>query len=82
MPSTFAGIFDRNGVKAGNALMAGDSMRSDVLPALEAGAWAAYIPQPLAWSHEQRPAPADHPRFIELPSLAALVNWLDRAEAA
>jgi putative hydrolase of the HAD superfamily len=25
--------------------------------ALEAGAWAAYIPQPLAWSHEQRPAP-------------------------
>ena len=62
--------------------MAGDSMRSDYFPALEAGAWAAYIPQPLAWSHEQRPAPTDHPRFIELPSLAALVNWLDRAEAA
>ena len=81
-PSTFAGIFDRHGVEPANALMAGDSMRSDVIPALEAGAWAAYIPQPLAWSHEQRPAPADNPRFIELPSLAALVNWLDRAEAA
>jgi hypothetical protein len=26
--------------------------------------------------------PSDHPRFVELPSLAALVNWLDRAEAA
>jgi putative hydrolase of the HAD superfamily len=66
-----------------NALMAGDSMRSDVLPALEAGAWAAYIPQPLAWSHEQRPAPTDNPRFRELPSLAALVNWIDHiAEAA
>ncbi|HEU0310309.1 MAG TPA: HAD family hydrolase, partial [Sphingomicrobium sp.] len=81
-PRTFSRIFDRFGVEAGNALMAGDSMRSDVIPALEAGAWAAYIPQPLAWSHEKRPAPADHPRFIELPSLAALVNWLDRAEAA
>jgi putative hydrolase of the HAD superfamily len=81
-PSTFAAIFRRYEAEAANALMAGDSMRSDVLPALEAGAWAAYIPQPLAWSHEQRPAPADHPRFIELPSLAALVNWLDRAEAA
>ncbi len=46
------------------------------------GAWAAYIPQPLGWSHEQRPAPSDDPRFVELPSLAALVNWLDRAEAA
>jgi putative hydrolase of the HAD superfamily len=81
-PETFAGIFQRYGAEPANALMAGDSMRSDVLPALEAGAWAAYIPQPLGWSHEQRPAPSDHPRFIELPSLAALVNWLDRAEAA
>ena len=76
-PETFAGIFDRYGVGPDRALMAGDSMRSDVIPALEAGAWAAYIPQPLAWSHEQRPAPSDHPRFVELPSLAALVHWLD-----
>lgn len=81
-PATFAGIFHRYGAEPGRALMAGDSMRSDILPALEAGAWAAYIPQPLGWSHEQRPAPDDHPRFVELPSLAALVNWLDRAEAA
>ena len=81
-PETFSGIFERNGVEPVHSLMAGDSMRSDIIPALEAGAWAAYIPQPLGWSHEQRPAPSDNPRFIELPSLAALVNWLDRAEAA
>ena len=81
-PSTFAAIFKRYEAKPASSLMAGDSMRSDILPALEAGAWAAYIPQPLGWSHEQRPAPSDHSRFIELPSLAALVNWLDRAEAA
>jgi putative hydrolase of the HAD superfamily len=81
-PSTFSAIFARNGVEPVKALMAGDSMRSDILPSLEAGAWAAYIPQPLGWSHEQRPAPSDHPRFVELPSLAALVNWLDHAEAA
>ena len=81
-PETFTGIFERYKVAPVDALMAGDSMRSDVLPALEAGAWAAYIPQPLGWSHEQRPPPSDHPRFIELPSLASLVNWLDRAEAA
>lgn len=82
-PATFKRIFDRFGVLPAKALMAGDSMRSDVYPALEAGAWAAYIPQPLAWSHEHRPAPADHPRFRELPSLAALVNWIDHiAEAA
>ena len=81
-PSTFAAIFGRYGADPGAALMAGDSMRSDILPALEAGAWAAYIPQPLGWSHEQRPAPADHPRFVELPSLAALVHWLDHLAVA
>jgi len=80
--TTFARIFDRFGVPPARAIMAGDSMRSDVLPALDAGAWAAYIPQPLAWSHEQRPAPTDHPRFRELPSLAALVHWVDQLEAA
>lgn len=81
-PATFARIFERFGVGPDRALMAGDSMRSDIIPALEAGAWAAYIPQPLAWSHEQRPAPADHPRFVELPSLAALVHWLDHFAVA
>jgi putative hydrolase of the HAD superfamily len=81
-PATFAAIFDRYQVPPERALMAGDSIRSDVLPALQAGAWAAYIPQPLAWSHEQGALPKDHPRFIELPSLAALVNWLDRVAQA
>ena len=82
-PSTFAAIFERYGVQPDRALMAGDSMRSDIIPALEAGAWAAFIPQPLAWAHEQRPAPLGHPRFRQLPSLAALVEWVDcLAEAA
>jgi putative hydrolase of the HAD superfamily len=57
--------------------MAGNSMRSDVLPALEAGAWAAFIPFELVWSHEAAEAPQDHPRFRELSSLAELPEWLD-----
>ena len=81
-PATFARIFDSFGVPAERAVMAGDSMRSDVLPALDAGAWAAYIPQPLGWSHEQGEAPTEHPRFRELPSLAALVHWVDRIAEA
>jgi putative hydrolase of the HAD superfamily len=81
-PSTFGAIFERYRVPPHRAVMAGDSIRSDVLPALQAGAWAAYIPQPLAWSHEQGTLPSDHPRFRELPSLAALVHWLDRIPEA
>ena len=80
--ATFARIFERYEVQPNEALMAGDSMRSDILPAIEAGAWAAFIPQPLGWSHEQGQAPSDHPRFVELPSLAALVHWLDNVQVA
>jgi putative hydrolase of the HAD superfamily len=76
-PPTFRAIFDRYGVVPGQALMAGDSMRSDILPALEAGAWAAFVPQALAWSHEQASPPGDHPRYRQLDSLAELPAWID-----
>ena len=74
---TFARLFDRYGAAPGRAVMAGDSMRSDVLPALAAGAWAAYVPQPLVWAHEAAAAPLDHPRFCQLADLAALPDWID-----
>ena len=58
--------------------MAGDSIRSDVLPALEAGAWAAYVPQDGAWSHEQAAVPTGADRFFQLESLAELPAVIDR----
>lgn len=76
-PETFGRIFARHGVAPEQAVMAGDSMRSDVLPALAAGAWAAYIPQPLAWSHEAGDMPVDQPRFRQLPRLGDLPDWID-----
>jgi putative hydrolase of the HAD superfamily len=75
-PETYRRIFARYGVTAEEAVMAGNSMRSDVLPALAAGAWAAYVPFELAWSHELAEAPLGHPRYRELPSLAALADWI------
>jgi len=69
-------IFARYGVPPDEAVMAGNSMRSDVLPALEAGAWAAYVPFELAWSHELAEAPEGHPRYRELASLAELAEWV------
>jgi putative hydrolase of the HAD superfamily len=76
-PDVFRRLFARHGVAPADAVMAGDSMRSDVLPALAAGGWAAHIPQPLAWSHERAEAPADHPRFRRLTCLAELPDWID-----
>jgi putative hydrolase of the HAD superfamily len=73
---TFIRLFDRFGVAPHEAIMAGDSMRSDVLPALAAGAYAAFIPQPLVWSHEAAGHPEPNPRFRELFSLSQLPDWI------
>ncbi|MDB5420028.1 MAG: hydrolase, haloacid dehalogenase-like family, partial [Phenylobacterium sp.] len=74
--STYSRVFARYGTGASEAAMCGNSMRSDVLPALEAGAYAAHVPYPLTWAHELAEAPADHPKFAELPSISALPRWV------
>lgn len=74
---TFRRLFAREGVAPEEAVMAGDSLRSDINPALEAGAWAAFIPQEGAWSHEHAQLPAEHPRFCQLRTLAELPRWID-----
>jgi putative hydrolase of the HAD superfamily len=77
-PETYARAFARHGGAAETALMAGNSVKSDILPMLKAGGWAALIPYPLVWVHEAAEAPKDHPRFCELASLADLPGWVDK----
>ncbi len=74
---TFHRLFARFGVAAERAIMAGDSMRSDVLPALAAGAWAAFVPHEIVWSHEAAEPPAGQPRLRRLASLSELPAWID-----
>ena len=59
--------------------MAGNSVRSDVLPAIEAGCFGVLIPYPLVWAHEDAQVPADHPRYRECESMSALAEWLSGA---
>lgn len=40
------------GVKPEELLMVGNSLKSDVLPALNIGAWAVHIPYEVMWQHE------------------------------
>jgi putative hydrolase of the HAD superfamily len=75
--STYARVFARHGTGAAQAAMCGNSLRSDILPALEAGAWAAHVPYPLTWAHEMAEAPSEHPRFAELASISEFPRWLD-----
>ena len=73
---TYARTFDRYGTGAAEAVMVGNSMRSDVLPALEAGSWGVYIPYHITWAHEVAEAPTDHPRLVELKTISELPAWL------
>ncbi|HEX3367203.1 HAD family hydrolase [Phenylobacterium sp.] len=74
--ATYERVFARHGTGAAEAAMGGNSIRSDILPALEAGAFAAHIPYPLTWAHEMAETPAGHPRFAELPAIADLPGWV------
>ncbi len=76
-PDTYRRAFARHGFRPDQALMAGNSVRSDVLPALEAGCAAVLIPYPLVWSHEAAELPPAHPRFRSLASLGDLADWLE-----
>ena len=74
--STYARVFSRHGTGAEEAVMCGNSMRSDILPAIEAGAYGAHVPYPLTWAHEMADAPQGHPRFIELASIRDLPDGI------
>jgi putative hydrolase of the HAD superfamily len=74
---TYRRVFERHGTGPQSAAMAGNSVRSDILPALDAGAYAALIPYPLVWAHEAAETPVGHPRFAELSAICDLPVWLD-----
>jgi putative hydrolase of the HAD superfamily len=80
---TYDRVFQRHGTGPAEALMVGNSMKSDVLPALEAGAWAVHIPYAITWAHELADAPDGHPRFAALETIGALPRWIgERAPQA
>lgn len=65
-------IFARHGDGAERAMMVGNSMRSDVVPIVEAGGWGTYVPHGIIWEVEHAEAPVDHARYKEISDLGAL----------
>lgn len=76
-PEIYTKTFARHGGRAEDSLMAGNSVKSDVLPMLAAGGYAALVPYPLVWSHEAADPPTGNPRFREVETLAQLPAWLE-----
>lgn len=71
-PSVYAAIFARHGQGVHRAMMVGNSLKSDVLPVIEAGGWGVHVPHGLTWALEQAEAPQGHARFRALADLGDL----------
>jgi len=79
----YASILDRRGVDPNRFLMIGNSLRSDVLPVVEAGGWAVHIPAALSWAHEDADIPPiARPRIFELPRIDGVPRLVETFPAA
>jgi putative hydrolase of the HAD superfamily len=80
-PQVYRAAFARQGAAPEQAMMVGNSLKSDVMPALEAGAWGVHVPHELTWALEHAESPKEAARFRCIPDLGALpelIKELDR----
>ena len=77
-PEIYARIFTRHGDGPERALMVGNSLKSDVVPAIRAGSWGIHVPHELTWVLEHDEAPEADPRFRRIPDLGALPGLLSQ----
>jgi putative hydrolase of the HAD superfamily len=62
-------IVKKHSVQPENFLMVGNSFKSDILPVLEIGGSAIYIPSDIIWAHEVTEE-IEHPRLKKAPRLS------------
>jgi putative hydrolase of the HAD superfamily len=67
-------IFTRHGDGAERAMMIGNSMRADVVPAIAAGAWGIHVPSEHVWSLDLADDPGGTERFRRLPEVADVLE--------
>jgi putative hydrolase of the HAD superfamily len=63
---TYSRIFSEAGQSPENAMMVGNSLKSDIVPAIAAGSWGVHIPHDLTWALEHADEPAQAKQFRRL----------------
>jgi putative hydrolase of the HAD superfamily len=75
----YAQLLARYAIHPGAFVMVGNSLRSDILPVLELGGSAVYIPYLTTWAHEIADLPApDQPGFYQLETIGGLPALLQQ----
>lgn len=57
-------------------LMLGNSLKSDIIPVLEMGAYGGHIPYHTTWLHERHAHHFQHENFVELESINHILNYI------
>jgi putative hydrolase of the HAD superfamily len=79
--ATYRHIFERHTEGPDHTIMVGNSLKSDILPALAAGAYAAYVPHDLTWFYEHADEPENEPRYLRLDHIGQLPAELIRLQS-
>jgi len=74
--ATYQRIFSRHADGPERAMMVGNSLKSDVVPAIEAGGWGVYVPPEIAWAIEHAEPPVHTARFRRVAHLGELAELI------
>ena len=75
--ATYEAILAKYDITPNCFLMVGNSLKSDVLPVIEIGGQAVYVPNSTTWAHEAvSPEDADQKEYNEIENLGQLVKTI------
>ena len=80
--SVYEDIFARHGDGADLGMMVGNSMKSDVVPMVDAGGWGVYVPHGLTWALEVATPPDGHSKYRQIEALNGLPALVDEISKA
>ena len=72
--ATYRRVFTRHADGPERAMMVGNSLKSDVAPAIEAGGWGVYVPPEVHWANDHAEPPVHAARFRHIAHLGELVE--------
>lgn len=77
---TYERIFTLHGDGPGRAVMVGNSLKSDVVPAIEAGGYGVLVPHAISWELEHADEPHQNPKYRRIANLGELEKLVDLIE--
>lgn len=80
-PDTYQTLFARHGSGPDQAMMIGNSLKSDILPALDAGAHGVHVPYEITWALEEASQPTASRRFHRLDHIGKVPELLEKIAA-